>query len=109
MSKRVFWKMEWRGATLRLEGDYSPGRPGVHTLSNGDPGWPDEPPELYITEVEAWLDVQGHKQWVDVTNLAEAFGVEFDNPEDPFCGAAEEALEDQLAAEAEDYRCEEDD
>jgi hypothetical protein len=32
--------------------DYSPGRPGVHTLRNGDPGYPDEPPELVINEIE---------------------------------------------------------
>jgi len=32
--------------------DYSPGRPGVHTLRNGDPGYPDDPPELCITDLE---------------------------------------------------------
>ena len=32
--------------------DYSPGRPGVHTLRNGDPGYPDDPAELYLTELE---------------------------------------------------------
>ena len=32
--------------------DYSPGRPGVHTLRNGDPGYPDDPPELYVTDLE---------------------------------------------------------
>jgi hypothetical protein len=31
--------------------DYSPGRPGVHTLRNGDPGYPDDPPELWINVV----------------------------------------------------------
>jgi hypothetical protein len=31
--------------------DYSPGRPGVHTLRNGDPGYPDEPAELYVNTV----------------------------------------------------------
>lgn len=29
-----------------------PGRPGVRTLPNGDPGYPDEPPELEVIEVE---------------------------------------------------------
>jgi hypothetical protein len=28
--------------------DYYPGRPGVHTLRNGDPGFPDDPPELEV-------------------------------------------------------------
>jgi hypothetical protein len=32
--------------------DYSPGRPGKMYLRNGDPGYPDEPPELEITEIE---------------------------------------------------------
>ena len=32
--------------------DYSPGRPGVHTMRNGDPGYPDDPPELYVNELE---------------------------------------------------------
>ena len=32
--------------------DYSPGRPGVHTLRNGDPGYPDDPPELELTDLE---------------------------------------------------------
>ena len=28
--------------------EYSPGRKGVHTLRNGDPGYPDDPPEFYF-------------------------------------------------------------
>jgi hypothetical protein len=32
--------------------DYSPGRPGVHTMRNGDPGYPDDPPELYVINLE---------------------------------------------------------
>ena len=28
--------------------EYSPGRPGVHTLRNGDPGYPDDPPEFWF-------------------------------------------------------------
>jgi hypothetical protein len=32
--------------------DYSPGRPGVHALRNGDPGYPDEPPELYVNSIK---------------------------------------------------------
>jgi hypothetical protein len=31
--------------------DYSPGRPGVHTLRNGDPGYPDDPAELILNEL----------------------------------------------------------
>ena len=32
--------------------DYSPGCPGVHTLPNGDPGYPDEPETLELNEIE---------------------------------------------------------
>lgn len=28
--------------------DYSPGRPGRNYMPNGDPGYPDEPPELDV-------------------------------------------------------------
>ena len=31
--------------------EYEPGRPGVHTLPNGDPGYPDDPPQLQVCEV----------------------------------------------------------
>jgi hypothetical protein len=34
--------------------DYNPGSPGVHTLRNGDPGYPDDPGSLDICEV--WLN-----------------------------------------------------
>ncbi len=37
--------------SLEISFDYSPGSPGVHTLPNGDPGYPDEPDELEITDV----------------------------------------------------------
>ncbi len=37
--------------SLEISFDYSPGSPGVHTLPNGDPGYPDEPDELEITEI----------------------------------------------------------
>jgi hypothetical protein len=34
--------------------EYEPGAPGVHTMANGDPGYPDEPPSLHVSEV--WLN-----------------------------------------------------
>lgn len=33
---------------LLAEWDYYPGTPDVHTLRNGDPGYPGDPPELNI-------------------------------------------------------------
>ena len=38
-------------STVMVEYEYSPGRPGVHTLRNGDPGYPDEPAELAVLNV----------------------------------------------------------
>lgn len=34
-----------------VEYEYSPGRAGVHTLPNGDPGFPDDPAELAVLNV----------------------------------------------------------
>ena len=31
--------------------DFSPGRPGRHTMPNGDPGYPDDPSELQIYSI----------------------------------------------------------
>ena len=42
--------------------DYHPGRPGVHTLSNGDPGYPDEPAEFDIIEAPEGFD---EDRWMD--------------------------------------------
>jgi len=36
--------------------NYSAGRPGVRTLSNGDPGYPDDPDEVEILELRAVFD-----------------------------------------------------
>ena len=48
------WRAEWPAgeAEYRAHFDYSPGRQGKMYLRNGDPGYPDEPPELYITDLE---------------------------------------------------------
>jgi hypothetical protein len=42
---------EARGLTIEGEVDYhiTPGCRGVHTQHNGDPGWPDDPPEVELT------------------------------------------------------------
>lgn len=41
---------------------YSPGSPGVHTLSNGDPGYPPQPEELEFDI----LDRRGrHAPWLE--------------------------------------------
>lgn len=44
--------LEYRNQAYEVDYDYTPGRQGVHTLRNGDPGYPDEPAEIYITSVK---------------------------------------------------------
>jgi hypothetical protein len=41
-------------AELRVEFDYAPGESGVHTLPNGDPGYPEVSPSIEITDVQIW-------------------------------------------------------
>ena len=36
---------------VEVEGKYIPGDPGVWTYSNGDPGYPETPPEFMIYKV----------------------------------------------------------
>lgn len=43
----------------------TPGRPGMHTLPNGDPGYPDDPDEIEVHEVITW-DEDGNE--IDVTD-----------------------------------------
>lgn len=56
------------GRRLGVEYDYTPPQQGVHTLRNGDPGWPDEPEEFYITRASIRLP---DAQWLDITDLLE--------------------------------------
>ena len=44
--------VEVMGVEMEVGYDHSPFLPGKWTLSNGDPGYPDEPEEIEITSVE---------------------------------------------------------
>ena len=44
--------IEYKGIILEIEYDYTPGRPGVWTLPNGDPGYPSESPEMDIEAIK---------------------------------------------------------
>jgi len=46
-----FAEMPLGDATVIVEYEYTPGRPGMRTLRNGDPGYPDEPAEVVIVQV----------------------------------------------------------
>ena len=39
--------------------DYDKGDPGCHTQRNGDPGWPEEPESVEITDVQVWHQIDG--------------------------------------------------
>lgn len=52
---------------VEVEFDYSPGTPDVMYLSNGDPGYPGEAPELEVTRVYARTK-QGKPVIVDLIN-----------------------------------------
>jgi len=54
---------------IEVKFDYTPADPGVHTLPNGDPGYPPSPEEVEIISIH-WGDT-------DVTDLVfEFFGMD---------------------------------
>jgi len=50
---------------IEVKFDYTPADPGVHTLPNGDPGYPPSPEEVEIISIH-WGDI-------DVTDLVFEF------------------------------------
>jgi len=58
-----------KGNLIEVELDYSytPGRPGVLTLPNGDPGYPDEPPDYDYTIKK----IKVRKNWIKWEKLSE--------------------------------------
>lgn len=72
--------------------DYSRGRPACHTQRNGDPGYPDDPPELYVEKLTR-----------DGVTL-----FDFPDVEQTCIDAAIQWEEDQMTAwyESRDRRCE---
>lgn len=52
MSSKETINIIYRGLSLSVTGKYSKGSPMVMYLRNGDPGYPEEPPEFYIEKVE---------------------------------------------------------
>ena len=51
----------WNNAEIDVSFDYEEGDTGVHTYSNGDPGYPPSPPEFNITSV--------HYKDIDIIDL----------------------------------------
>jgi len=71
-----FVEIEIGGQQLRCEYDCSPGRPGVHTLRNGDPGYPDEPAEFTVTRTRLFVGATPlyPDEWLDISDLVEELG-----------------------------------
>ena len=73
-SRPEFVTLHFGNWTLEVEGHYSPGRPGRMYLPNGDPGYPDEPPEFEIERVRALTEFRSTSIGLDVTDLLEEVG-----------------------------------
>ena len=77
--------------TVHVDYDYSPGRPAVMHLRNGDPGYPEEPAEINIFRI----NYMGHDlTWLLAGKLDE---------HDPFIDAVIERETVDDAADAADY------
>jgi len=44
-------EVTYKEIIFQVDYDFTPGRPGMWTLSNGDPGYPDEPDEMNIDAI----------------------------------------------------------
>lgn len=71
-------KFKFHGRNLIVDGTYKAGTPDVRFLSNGDPGYPGDPPEFDIISVEAddgdpvtGLDCDNDEFYYRVINEAE--------------------------------------
>lgn len=66
-----FVEIEVGGHQLRCEYDYTPGRPGVHTMPNGDPGYPDDPEEFVVSRISIFVGLTPTHplSWLDITDL----------------------------------------
>lgn len=68
-----FIEIEVGWQQLRCEYDYSPGSPDVHTLPNGDPGYPGDPEEFTVNRVTIFVGPTpvNPEAWLDITDLIE--------------------------------------
>ena len=82
---------------------YSPGRPGRWTMANGDPGYPDEPPEVEIREV--WVNDREVSETLPMAMLEELETMAFEKMDEARReGADNDAAEAyQARRDARDY------
>jgi hypothetical protein len=64
MDKRTDYELGER-AKLVICFDYEPPQAGCHTQPNGDPGWPDEPESIEVTDVQVWTRLSPSQPWVN--------------------------------------------
>jgi len=89
MSKKGL--LSFGGHELRVECDYSPPTPDVMYLSNGDPGYPGDPEEFYVTKVE----LKHGAEWIDISLLCGDLAGDLAG-DDPLSVAAYESLMAEL-------------
>jgi hypothetical protein len=66
----VEWEHEGREIPVNLTFEYRPGRKGVRTLRNGDPGYPDDPDELEAVAFQTWENKLSSAELVALTEWA---------------------------------------
>lgn len=93
----VKWGLELK---VEITGTYSPGRPGVHTLRNGDPGYPADPAEFNVEKVEL-LGVNDGRDGEDV--LIPETGEFYEEFMEEIDRAVEEEIQRENEAAAEAY------
>jgi hypothetical protein len=80
-------RVDFGGQRLLVEYDYSPATADVMYLPNGDPGYPGDPEEFYITGVKMMMP---NGSWLDIGDL---YGELVDgSTEDPLSKATYEAM-----------------
>ena len=64
------YNIEWNDKDVHLEYTYEPGEPEVHTLPNGDPGYPGSSATVDIEHAWAiFTDVTGEQREVDIFSI----------------------------------------
>jgi len=65
--------VDFAGLTFEVEGWYTRGRPAKYHLSNGDPGYPAEPSDLFDATIQAKV---GDRFTADLSDLLSEHAVE---------------------------------
>lgn len=72
MTESLTIRLPGDGWTLIIDADFEPGDPGVHTLRNGDPGYPPTGDSLEVTSV---MLTRPDELGVDLTEILADLGL----------------------------------